>query len=58
MTITKKDISDHIMVSTGLSASDCMALTNALFDTPRWPVKIPRLWSLQNPPPEARLTVQ
>ena len=25
---------------------------------PRWPVKIPRLWSLQNPPPEARLTVQ
>jgi hypothetical protein len=23
---------------------------------PRWPVKFPHLWSLQNPPPEGRVT--
>ena len=31
---------------------------NTALLAPGWPVKIPRLWSLQNPPPEARLTVQ
>ena len=31
---------------------------SVVYQRPGWPVKIPRLWSLQNPPPEARLTVQ